>query len=147
MEEKYCDRKVGLKRGWTSEEKKDLSKFVPSTDRDKANTSVSQRIKFWKLYNARAGKRSKFWICANIFSLIHSDDEKWIHWKFYMHYIISLSNMQRVSCWPTAKGWDRLPLSLTQTIMIDLVSTGSPSTSTNAVQEFISIATTCRPWT
>jgi len=43
-------------------------------------------------------------------------------------------------------GRGRPPLSLTRTITIDPGNTGSPSTSTNAGQERISIATACRPW-
>jgi len=62
-----------------------------------------------------------------------------------MHYIISVFDMQE-SILPTdcrGCGRNRLPLSLTQMITIDLASTGSPSTSMNTIQEHISIAIAC----
>jgi len=56
-----------------------------------------------------------------------------------------MSDMQG-SILPTdCRGRDRLPLSLTQTITIDLANSGSPFTSTNTVQEHILIVTDC-PW-
>ena len=60
MEEKYRDRKSDQNENKqaTGKEKKDLPKFDLSTDRDKANTSVSQTSNFEN--STTHGKRDKF---------------------------------------------------------------------------------------
>jgi len=65
MEEKYRDRK-DEPEWWqtseekTNEEKKDLLKFDSSTDRDKANTSVSQTSSIFESSASHTGKRVYF---------------------------------------------------------------------------------------
>ena len=125
------------------EEKKDLPPKFPSTD--KANTSVSQTSNFENSITHVPAKEinSEY---AQTFPLSFQRRE--------MNSMKVLNALHQLSightglfCRPTVEDVDgcRVLLSLTQTITIDLASTGSPSISTNTVQEHFDTA--CRSWT
>ena len=117
----------------TDKEKKALSKFNSSTDRNKTNTSVSQTSSIFGPHRTRRQKRYILNLRKHFLShAFRGREMNSLEILNTLHYL----SVRHAGVYPA----DRLPLSLTQTDDHD-----SPSTSMNTEQGRISIATACRP--